>query len=235
MTRYSDPQALLLDADDTLWENNVYFEEAIADFIQFLNHKEMLQTEIRLIINQIEREAILERGYGCETLAHSLIKSFEHLSANPITPELRQTICNFAYRIPEFPIQLCGGVLETLDYLRGRRHKMILLTKGNFREQTSKVERSGIKHYFAATEIVAEKNAGVYKNTLTKYKLVADSTWMVGNSPKSDINPAMSAGINAVLVPHEQTWVLEHEPIDPKPELVRLLQLDRFSDLQKHF
>ena len=235
MSRHSNPQALFLDADDTLWENNIYFEEAIADFIQFLNHKEMPQTEVRQVINQIEHEIILERGYGCHTLARSLVRTFERLSADPVIPELHQTICNFAYRISEFPIKLRDGVLETLDYLRGRRHSLILLTKGNFTEQTAKVERSGIKHYFAAVEIVAEKNTDVYKHTVTKYELLAESTWMVGNSPKSDINPAMLAGINAVLVPHDQTWVLEHEPIGPKPERVRLLQLERFADLQEHF
>src|SRR6478752_889036 len=235
MSRYSDPQSLFLDADDTLWENNIYFEEAIADFISFLNHKEMQQAEVRQIINQVEREAILERGFGCHTLAYSLVRTFERLSADPVTAELHGKICRFAHRIAEFPIQLRDGVAETLDYLRGRRHHLILLTKGNFMEQTGKVERSGIKHYFAAVEIVAEKNAGVYKDTVSKYGLLAESTWMVGNSPKSDINPAMLAGINAVLVPHDQTWVLEHEPISPKPERVRLLQLERFSDMQKHF
>ena len=35
----SPRQTLLIDADDTLWENNIYFERAIADFISFLNHR----------------------------------------------------------------------------------------------------------------------------------------------------------------------------------------------------
>ena len=38
-------------------------------------------------------------------------------------------------------------------------------------------------------------------------------TWMVGNSPKSDINPALAAGLNAVFVPHDNTWILEHEEL----------------------
>jgi putative hydrolase of the HAD superfamily len=58
---------------------------------------------------------------------------------------------------------------------------------------------------------------------------------MIGNSPKSDINPALSAGINAVFVPHDQTWILEHETVGPAPENVRLLQVERFADLRKHF
>lgn len=235
LSRLPDPQVLLIDADDTLWENNIYFEQAIADFMRFLNHQEMSPAEVRLVINEVERETILERGYGFHSFAHSLVKTFERLSAEPVTPELHETIWNFAHRITQYPIQLIEGVPETLNYLSGRRHHMILMTKGDITEQSGKVERSGLKDYFAAVEIVAEKNPMTYRSIVAKYRLVPSLTWMVGNSPKSDINPALSAGINAVFVPHDQTWVLEHETLDAAPEQARLLRVDRFSDLQKHF
>ena len=235
LTRYPDPQALLIDADDTLWENNIYFEEAIGDFMSFLNHQEMSREEVRLVINEVERETILERGYGYHSFAHSLVKTFERLSTEPITPELHQTIWNFTHRISQYPIKLIDGVPETLNYLSGRKHHLILMTKGNITEQSGKVERSGLKDYFAAVEIVAEKDSDTYKSIVGKYRLVPDVTWMVGNSPKSDINPALSAGINAVFVPHDQTWVLEHETLDVVPETSRLLRVERFADLRKHF
>lgn len=235
LSRFPDPQVLLIDADDTLWENNIYFEQAIADFMRFLNHQEMSHTEVRLVINEVERETILERGYGFHSFAHSLVKTFERLSAQPVTPELHETIWNFAHRITQYPIQLIEGVPETLNYLSGRRHHLILMTKGDITEQSGKVERSGLKDYFAAVEIVAEKNPMTYRSIVAKYRLVPNLTWMVGNSPKSDINPALSAGINAVFVPHDQTWVLEHESLDAAPEQARLLHLERFVDLQKYF
>ena len=56
---------------------------------------------------------------------------------------------------------------------------------------------------------------------------------MIGNSPKSDINPALEAGINAVFVPHEHTWRLEHEEV--RAGAGRLLTLTRFSELREHF
>lgn len=235
MRRYSNPQVLLIDADDTLWENNIYFEQAIADFMLFLNHQEMSHAEVRIVINEIERETILERGYGYHSFAHSLVKSFERLSTQPVTPVLHQTIWNFAHRITQYPIKLLDGVPETLDYLCDRRHHLILMTKGDITEQSGKVDRSGLKEYFAAVEIVAEKNEATYQSLVAKYQLLPDSTWMVGNSPKSDINPALSAGINAVFVPHDQTWILEHETVGPVPEHTCLLQIEKFSDLQKHF
>lgn len=235
LSRHENSQALLIDADDTLWENNIYFEQAIADFMLFLNHEQMTHEEVRLVINEVERETILERGYGYHSFAHSLVKTFERLSTQPITEELHQTVWNFAHRISQLPIQLIEGVPETLNYLSSRRHQLILMTKGNITEQSGKVERSGLKEYFAAVEIVAEKNAVTYKSVVAKYRLLPQVTWMIGNSPRSDINPALSAGINAVFVPHDQTWILEHDNLDPVPETSRFLQVEKFLDLQKHF
>jgi putative hydrolase of the HAD superfamily len=228
-------QVLLLDADDTLWENNIYFEQAIADFMLFLNHQEMSHAEVRLVLNQVERQTILERGYGYHSFAHALVKTFERLSTQPITPELHETIWNFAHRITLYPIQLLEGVPDTLSYLSERRHHLILMTKGNFTEQTAKIERSGLKEYFAAVEIVAEKDRAAYKSIVAKYELSPQSTWMIGNSPKSDINPALSAGINAVFVPHNNTWILEHETLASTPEGALLLQVEKFADLKKYF
>jgi putative hydrolase of the HAD superfamily len=125
-------------------------------------------------------------------------------------------------------------VPETLEYLR-ERHHLIMMTKGNLAEQSGKVERSGLKEYFSAIEVVAEKDEATYRSAIAKYALTSDSTWMVGNSPKSDINPALAAGLHAVFVPHGNTWVLEHEEVAAAPGAQRLLVVERFADLKSHF
>src|SRR5262245_14650702 len=183
-------QTLLIDADDTLWENNIYFERTIADFIERLNHQQMSPQEVRLFLNEVERETILERGYGSHSFAHSLVTCFERLALQPITPDLHEFIWGFAHRVSTSTLEIITGVPETLDYLNRRGHHLIVMTKGNITEQAGKVERSGLKDYFAAVEIVAEKNASAYKEVVAKYQFESDITWMVGNSPKSDINPA---------------------------------------------
>jgi putative hydrolase of the HAD superfamily len=230
-----NPQSLLIDADDTLWENNVYFEQAIADFMRMLDHQEMSPQEVRLFLNQVERETILERGYGSHSFAHSLVKTFERLAQQPVTPELHEFIWGFAHRVSTSALELIAGVPETLDYLSRRRHHLVLMTKGNFTEQAGKVERSGLKDYFAAVEIVAEKTPATYKEVVAKYRLEPETTWMVGNSPRSDINPALAAGLNAVFVPHDNTWVLEHETVADAPDGLCLLQIERFADLTGYF
>jgi putative hydrolase of the HAD superfamily len=228
------PQTLLVDADDTLWENNIYFERAIASFISFLNHREYSPEQVREVLNQVERECILRHGYGLHSFAHALVDTFERLAVEPLTPALRETIRGIAHAIAEHPIEVLPGVPETLAYL-SLRHHLILMTKGDFAEQSGKVERSGLKEYFAAVEIVAEKDAPTYREVVSKYDLAAAFTWMVGNSPRSDVNPALAAGLNAVFVPHDLTWVLEHEEIVTPPASRRLLVVENFPQLRRHF
>jgi len=233
-TNSNNAQTLLIDADDTLWENNIYFERAIANFISFLNHHEYSPEQVREVLNQVERECIVTHGYGLHSFAHALVRTFERLAVEPLTPALHETINGFAHTIADHPVEILRGVPETLQYL-SERHHLMLLTKGAIAEQTGKIERSGLKEYFAEVEIVAEKNASTYRDLLTKYELSNDSTWMVGNSPKSDINPALAAGINAVFVPHGDTWVLEHEELAEAQAPSRLLVVEKFAGLREHF
>ena len=227
-------QTLLIDADDTLWENNIYFERAIAKFISFLNHREYSSEMVRLVLNDVERESIVRHGYGLHSFAHALVETFERLSVDPVTPGLHERIRSFAHQIAGHPIEVLPGVPETLQYL-GERHHLILMTKGNPAEQSGKVERSGLKEYFSAVEIVAEKDESTYRSVIAKYALPADATWMVGNSPKSDINPALAAGLHAIFIPHGNTWILEHEEVAAVPAPQQLLVIDRFGDLREHF
>jgi putative hydrolase of the HAD superfamily len=228
------PQSLLIDADDTLWENNIYFERAIERFISFLNHHEFSPEQVRGVLNEVERECIVKHGYGLHSFAHALVDTFERLSSQPVTPELRAQIRSFGRSIENHAIEFLPEVPETLEHL-SRRHRPILVTKGNPDEQSGKVERSGLKKYFTAVEIVAEKNAAAYARIVEKFALDRNSTWMVGNSPKSDINPAMAAGLHAVFVPHGDTWILEHEELNPAPRGQKLLIVGRFAELREHF
>jgi len=227
-------QTLLIDADDTLWENNIYFERAIANFISFLNHKEYSSAQVRAVIDDVERDCIISHGYGLHSFAHALAKTFERLSVEPITPSLHDSITAITRTIAEHPIEIRSGVPETLDYLSGRHH-LILMTKGAQAEQSGKVERSGLTQYFAAIEIVAEKDEPTYRSVISKHGLIEDVTWMVGNSPKSDVNPALAAGLNAVFVPHDNTWVLEHEEVAQAVPPRKLMVVDSFAGLKDHF
>lgn len=229
-----DTQTILIDADDTLWENNVYFERAIADFISFLNHQEHSPAEVRTILNDVERDAIVSHGYGLRSFTHSLVTTFERLSVEPLTPALHETIHGFARTIAQQPVQLLPYVEDTLQYL-SQRHQLVLVTKGDHAEQSGKVKRSGLQKHFSAVEIVPEKTPQHYRDLVEKHTFPINRTWMVGNSPKSDINPALAAGLNAVFVPHNDTWILEHEELASAPQHLKLLVLNSFAELSQHF
>jgi putative hydrolase of the HAD superfamily len=230
MPRFPAGQTLLIDADDTLWENNIYFERAIAAFISFLDHKEHSPAEVRKTLNACERETILAHGYGLSSFTRSLVDCFERLSPDAVTEEKRERIRGFARTIAEQEIELLPGVNETLAELAGR-HRLILMTKGNHAEQADKLARSGLARHFSAIEIVAEKDPEAYRRVLVDQAAAAHSAWMVGNSPKSDINPALAAGMHAVFLFHKDTWVLEHASLDAAPEGQHLIELDSFPKL----
>jgi putative hydrolase of the HAD superfamily len=129
-------------------------------------------------------------------------------------------------------MELMAGVEETLAYLTAR-HDLTLFTKGHPEEQKLKIDRSGLATYFGHTAIVKEKDAAAYTGLAAERALDAAHTWMVGNSPKSDINPALAAGLRAVFIPHARTWGLEKEAVPENHE--RLLVLGKFAELREHF
>jgi len=220
---------LLLDADDTLWENNIYFEQAIHDFITFLNHSTLSADEVRRVLNEAERVM----GYGSVNFAKSLVATYRRVAESDVREEEIQRVRQFGERILHQPLQLIDGVQETLDYLV-RQYELVLLTKGAVDEQTLKVERSGIERYFSRVMIVAEKNAATYREIVEQLQIDPTQTWMIGNSPRSDINPALASGLNAVYIPHPHTWHMEHEEVQ-NAGTGQLLQVQRFSDLRAHF
>ena len=234
MPRFPAGQTLLIDADDTLWENNIYFERAIAAFIGFLDHKEYSPAEVRWTLNAVERETILSHGYGLSSFTRSLEDCFERLSPEPVTEDRRERIRGFARAIAEQEIELLPSVAETLADL-AQRHHLILMTKGDHAEQADKLARSGLSELFSSVEIVAEKDPPAYRDVVVRHNIAAHSAWMIGNSPKSDINPALAAGLNAVFLFHPDTWVLEHASLDAAPEGQHLIELDAFAKLLEVF
>jgi len=234
MSKFPAGQTLLIDADDTLWENNIYFERAIAAFISYLNHSQYSPSQVRSVLNSVERETVLAHGYGLTSFTHSLITCFQRLSAGPVTEEKAQRIHAFAQSINEAELELLPGVENTLKDL-ATRHRLILMTKGNHAEQADKLARSGLAQHFSAVEIVKEKDPATYENVIARHELAPHTSWMIGNSIKSDVNPALAAGLHAVFLFHKDTWVLEHADLDLPPVGQTLLELDSFQKLAEFF
>jgi putative hydrolase of the HAD superfamily len=225
-------QHLIVDADDTLWENNIYFEKAFDDFFEYLGHSHLAAAEVRAVLDEIEMANARIHGYGSLNFGRNLRQCFERLSERGACEEDLRTVVGFAERILEQPLEVIEGVPETLAYLAGS-HELTLFTKGHGEEQKLKIDRSGLGGYFAHTAIVKEKDAAAYTRLAEERGMDPAQTWMIGNSPKSDINPALAAGLNAVFVPHERTWSLERQ--DLRPGKGTLIVVERFAELRQHF
>jgi putative hydrolase of the HAD superfamily len=228
----AERQFLIIDADDTLWENNIYFERAFDEFVDFLAHSSLKPQEVRDVLDDIERANAKIHGYGSLNFGRNLTETYRHLVERDICDEDVRTVMGFAERILECPMEVIPGVAETLEYLHPR-HDLTLFTKGNPDEQRIKIDRSGLGVWFAHTAIVREKDAAAYRALVAERGMDPARTWMIGNSPKSDINPALEAGLNAVFVPHAHTWVLEKQDIVPGAG--RLETVAEFSELKRLF
>lgn len=220
---------LLIDADDTLWENNIYYEQAVHSFIAFLNHPRLSEAEVRGVLNEVEHGA----GYGSASFTNSLLETYRRLTEKQILGEDLDQVREFGESVVKHPIELMKGVADTLEYL-SPRHDLVLLTKGDVAEQNLKIERSGLGELFRETVVVPEKDVAAYHRVVREVQVDPKRTWMIGNSPRSDINPALAAGLMAVFIPHAHTWQLEHEDV-PETADGRLLRLSSFSDLRKYF
>ena len=225
-------QHLIFDADDTLWENNIYFEEAFDQFCEFLSHSSMTPLQVRAILDEIEIVNAKVHGYGSRNFARNLAACFEHLTERDVSPRDLDTVKQFAYQILERPVELIEGVAETVALLSAR-HDLTIFTKGDPDEQTMKIDASGLARYFQHAAIVKEKNEEAYRELTADRGFDVAKTWMIGNSPKSDINPALAAGLSAVFVPHERTWSLELQALPE--EHPRLLRVTGISELTAHF
>lgn len=225
-------QVLLIDADDTLWENNLHFERAIVAFYELVAPLGYPEPVVRRQVDQTERQNIRQHGYGAQSFLLTLEEVYLALAGHRPEPARLEEIRRIARLLLEEPPRVYEGVAETLAYLKPR-HRLLLFSKGDAEEQARKLGFSGLGAFFEGREIVAEKNEVAYRELVARHLLRPAEVWMVGNSPRSDINPALAAGLNAVFIPSPHNWEYENEEI--RRGVGGLLVLSSFRDLQEHF
>ena len=219
---------LIFDADDTLWENNVLFERVCEDFFAWLAHPD--EAHARAVREELEAANVAAHGYGSAVFLRTLHDCVTHLRHRPVSDAERAEIAELSAALARHDVELVPGVDEVLTEL-GARHELRLMTKGNPAEQQAKIDASGLAGHFASVHVVARKDVDTYRGLVADLALVPSSTWMIGNSPRSDILPSRAAGLNAVFVPHPHTWSHEDAAVDD-PDV---LTLGSLRDLPRHF
>ena len=221
----SNKRIIGFDADDTLWENEVYFHRALMKFMELHTHIK----EAEEAIFQIEKENIRFYGYGIKGFVLSLLEASVKFSNNE--PDLQNIakIIKIGKDMLAQPIQLLPKVKDILQHL-AEHHTLIMITKGDLLDQQNKVRESGLWKYFGSIEIVSEKNEQTYLEILNKNNISPADFLMVGNSLKSDILPVTKIGGTGIYIPHKFTW--SYEELDGTNDLDRFVELKTISDLK---
>ena len=220
---------LIFDADDTLWDSNIHFLEAETAFIDLLTRAQVDDhSEIRAAMRRHELRIIETHGYGRRPYVIALHRVAAEVAPPHHHENLRVEVERIGDRLIDRHCELLPGVAPTLSEL-GRRHRLLLFTKGDPREQLRKLDHSGLRPLFTRVGVPVEKDPGTYRLLIAQADLDPERTFMIGNSPRSDINPALKAGLRAVFIAHPHTWELEHEEIDHADD--RLITIDAFPRL----
>jgi len=223
---------LLFDGDDTLWPNSHHFETAIERFIRVVGGGTWTDEAIREELDRVEEAAWTVRGGGTHAFGHNLVEAARAIVVPARLPEIEAAIEAIVREMPTGEARPLPDVEATLDVL-GMRHVLGLVTRGEPAEQWAKIDGSGLAGRFRHIEVVRDKDEATYRRLVGAWSLAPDRTWMIGNSPRSDIAPARAAGLGAVHIPSASTWRLELAELaidDP-----RLLRLESFADLARLF
>ena len=221
------PKIIAFDADDTLFVNEPYFQEVEQQFCELLTDylspdqlsKELFKTEI---------ENLSLYGYGIKGYILSMIEAALKISNNTISIEIIEKIIDLGKQLLQKPIELLDGVEETLQALQGK-YKLVVATKGDLKDQQSKLQRSGLAHYFHHIEVMSDKHEINYQHLLTRLEIESKDFLMIGNSLKSDVLPVLNLGGFAIHIPFHTTW--EHEKISHKIEHPNFKTIENIKDV----
>ncbi|MCV9929552.1 HAD family hydrolase [Flavobacterium sp. LS1R49] len=225
--KISKLKVIAFDADDTLFVNEPYFQETEQKFCvlmeDYLSHQGLSQ---ELFKTEIQNLSLY--GYGIKGYILSMIEAAIQISNNTISIEVIGKIIQYGKELLEKPIDLLDGVEETLQALHGK-YKLVVATKGDLKDQHSKLHRSGLGHYFHHIEVMSDKQEVDYKKLLKRLDIKADEFLMIGNSLKSDVLPVLGIGGYAVHIPFHTTW--EHEKISHKVEHENFFTFEKITEV----
>jgi len=224
-------KVIAFDADDTLWDNEAYFQEAEKKFCALLEDylpqhsvsRELLQTEI---------QNIQLYGYGIKGFMLSMVETAVRVTNGRIDAGMIMKIIGFGQEILQKPVHLIDGVEEVLTALRGR-YRLVMATKGDLLDQERKLRKSGLEQLFHHIEIMSDKKEEDYRRLIRRLDIFPEEFVMIGNSIKSDVLPVLSIGGHGIHIPYHITW--EHERIDATVDHANFRQFEKINSILEHF
>ncbi|MGQ2982527.1 HAD family hydrolase [Flavobacterium sp.] len=203
-------KVIAFDADDTLWVNEPFFQETEKKFYQLMEAYLPAHSVAKELF-KVEIANLGIYGYGIKAYILSMIEAALQISEKTVSVEAIEKILDFGKEMLDKPIELIGGVEDTLKALHGK-YKLVVATKGDLKDQHKKLHESGLGHYFHHIEVMSDKQQTDYTKMLQRLEIQASEFMMIGNSLKSDVLPVLQMGGHACHIPFHTTWA--HEQID---------------------
>ena len=227
MNNFKDIEAIVFDADDTLWDCQSHFEAVELRYCELLTEWCDAEEAATALFNT-ERGNMPLLGYGSKAFTISVIESALRMSKGKISQASLEELIQRGKQLLLMPCTPLPGVVETLSRLKG--YRLVLLTKGELQEQENKIKRSGLEHFFSHIEIVSNKDESTFRQLSDKLGIAAERMLSVGNSFKSDIAPALAAGYHAIHIPFHVVWELEQTD---EFEHEKLRRIERFEEIER--
>lgn len=226
--RLSHITHVFLDADDTLWENDVYYRRAEAEFVELMSPYVSAQDAAKILTYHQELN-IKIFGYGSKTYLLGMLDAAAQIVPRRFSPTLYRQIKQIIVRLEQHPFDFLEGAEDTLRALAGR-YTLVIATKGELSEQMRKWRISKLQDCVSAIEVMEKKSIDDYRNLAAKMGIAPENFLMVGNAVRSDIYPVISMGGWAVHVPYKITWA--HELMDI-PQSDRVFEITHISQLKE--
>ena len=222
-----NPKIIAFDADDTLWHNEPYFDEAQAKFCELFADYASKQEILQLILSHQVKNLPLY-GFGIKAFTLSMIDAALELTNDQISGQGIKKIIDIGRDLLQKPVELLPEVEDVLQQLKGK-YKLVVATKGDLKDQHRKLHDSGIGHYFHHIEVMSDKKELDYEKMLGRLDIKPDNFIMIGNSLKSDVLPVLNIGGHGYHVAYHTTW--EYEKIDFEIEHDNFKSLEKISDV----
>jgi len=221
---------IAFDADDTLWINEPYFQEAEKEFCMLLEDY-LPQHSVSQELFTTEMQNLHLYGYGVKGFMLCMIETISRVSNNTASLELVNKTIQLGQELLQKPIELLAGVMETLESLKGK-YRLVVATKGDLLDQERKLKNSGLQNYFHHIEIMSDKKEHDYKKLLKHLDCQPENFLMLGNSIKSDVLPVLEIGGFAAHIPYHVTW--SYEQHDVNLEHPNFMELKSVDEILKH-
>jgi putative hydrolase of the HAD superfamily len=223
----NDITTIAFDADDTLWINEPYFQEAEKEFCILLEDY-LPQHSVSQELFKTEMKNLHLYGYGVKGFMLCMIETVSNVSNGTASLALINKTLEIGHDLLQKPVELLDGVTETLENLKGK-YRLIVATKGDLLDQERKLKKSGLQEYFHHIEIMSDKKESDYQKLLKHLDCKPENFLMLGNSIKSDILPVLEIGGFAAHIPYRVTW--SHEQHDLNLEHSNFMELESINDI----